>query len=76
MGFGNIIFSISVSLSCPCRGIRHFLATLKSKKIPVREGIPELITTTSSYQTESTEPVVLEYQAESLDQEIKKGDLK
>jgi len=68
--FGLILMKV-VIVFLLFRVKNYFTEGFGKQKIPVREGIPELTTTTSSYQTESTEPVVLEYQAESLDQEIK-----
>ncbi len=49
----------------------YFTDSFRKQELPVKESIPDIPATTLPYQTESTEPVVLEYQAESLDQEIK-----
>jgi hypothetical protein len=68
--FGLIVMK-AVIVFLLFREKNYFTEGFRKQEIPVKEGIPEIPVTTSQYQSESKEPVVLEYQAESLDQEIK-----
>jgi hypothetical protein len=65
--FGLIVMK-AVIVFLLFREKNYFTEGFRKQEIPVKEGIPEIPVTTSQYQSESKEPVVLEYQAESLDQ--------
>ena len=68
--FGLILMKVIIVFLL-LREKNYFTEGFRKQEIPVKERISEIPTTISSYQTESTEPVEPEYQAESLDQEIK-----
>ena len=67
----GLIFMKAIIVFLLLREKNYFTEGFRKQELPVKESISEIPATISSYQTESTEPVVLEYQAESLDQEIK-----
>lgn len=67
----GLIFMKAIIVFLLLREKNYFTEGFRKQELPAKESISGIPATISSYQTESTEPVVLEYQAESLDQEIK-----